>query len=330
MQIKKNYNIVMKLSIIIPVYNCENTIERTFESIANQLNEESEAIFVNDGSNDNSIRILFQLKNKYKNKNITLISQENKGLISARKKGIDSACGEYCWAVDGGDKIVNRSIERILQEIYSNNEIDIFYINHILIENNITTYRSDYNEKFLTGKENLLLGHISFPVCFKIVKRSLLLKCLAFNNCEISMGEDACQTYDLLGLTDRIAYIKDNLYVYIKDGNSMTLSNRNNVNIIKAIEYIKNNTPKELEQEFQYFAFNQLIVTYLLFGKNRNDYEPMIHYYKNLKIKNNKYIKNEKFCLFIAFIKNKTHISNKFWLYIFDKLRSKMKKRDKN
>ena len=81
---------MIKVSVIVPVYNSEKTLERTIKSLLNQTLKDMEFIFVNDGSNDNSLEIL----NKYKDK-ITIIDQENNGPGGARNSGIKKANGEY-------------------------------------------------------------------------------------------------------------------------------------------------------------------------------------------------------------------------------------------
>ena len=85
----------LKLSIIIPVYNVEKYITTTIESIYRQELpiEEFEVVLINDGSTDNSLKIILELSSKYKN--ITIISQENQGPSIARNKGISKAKGEY-------------------------------------------------------------------------------------------------------------------------------------------------------------------------------------------------------------------------------------------
>ena len=82
-----------EISVIIPVYNVEDYLEKCLDSVCNQSFQDIEIICVNDGSSDNSLEIL----NKYalKDKRIKIISQPNQGLGAARNNGLNHACGNY-------------------------------------------------------------------------------------------------------------------------------------------------------------------------------------------------------------------------------------------
>lgn len=93
----------MKYSIIIPVYNAEQTIKRCVESILNQNYGDYEIILVNDGSKDNSSRMCHNYADTYEN--ITAIDKENGGISSARNAGMDIAQGDYLLFVDSDDYV---------------------------------------------------------------------------------------------------------------------------------------------------------------------------------------------------------------------------------
>ena len=86
------------ISVIIPMYNAEKTIERCIKSI---INSNVEIVMVNDGSTDGSLEICQKYANI--NKNIKIISQDNKGPIIARNNGIENASGEYIMFLDSDD-----------------------------------------------------------------------------------------------------------------------------------------------------------------------------------------------------------------------------------
>lgn len=92
-----------KVSVIIPVYNAEKYITQCIESLLNQTLRECEFIFINDGSTDNSEKIIEDYK-KF-NDRITLINQENQGVSIARNRGLDVSTGEYVGFVDADDYI---------------------------------------------------------------------------------------------------------------------------------------------------------------------------------------------------------------------------------
>ncbi|WP_052331736.1 glycosyltransferase family 2 protein [Methanobrevibacter oralis] len=94
---------MVKVSVVVPVYNVEKYLEECLDSIVNQTLEDIEIICVNDGSTDNSLDIL----NRYAkhDKRITIISQENKGHAVATNKGIELTSGEYLYLMDSDDII---------------------------------------------------------------------------------------------------------------------------------------------------------------------------------------------------------------------------------
>ena len=91
-----------RISIIIPVYNAEKYLGQCISSIANQTMKDIEIIAINDGSTDNSLRLLDELSSKYAGK-LTIINQENKGAGAARNTGLDAATGDFIKFVDADD-----------------------------------------------------------------------------------------------------------------------------------------------------------------------------------------------------------------------------------
>ena len=82
------------ISIIVPVYNCENYLEKSIESLLKQtFFRQLEIILVDDGSTDTSASIMKKYAEKYKN--IKVVSQRNSGVSAARNHGIEEATGEY-------------------------------------------------------------------------------------------------------------------------------------------------------------------------------------------------------------------------------------------
>lgn len=92
---------MIKLSIIVPVYNVAEYLERCLNSLINQTLNEIEIICVNDGSTDNSLCILEKFAGL--DKRIKIINQKNKGLSGARNTGIKLVQGEYFGFLDSDD-----------------------------------------------------------------------------------------------------------------------------------------------------------------------------------------------------------------------------------
>lgn len=110
---------MVKVSVIIPIYNVEKYLRECIDSVINQTLEDIEIICINDGSTDNSLNIL----NSYDDKRIKIINQENKGLSVSRNVGLDNANGEYVCFLDSDDYLETFALKE-LYEIAKNNSTD--------------------------------------------------------------------------------------------------------------------------------------------------------------------------------------------------------------
>lgn len=144
----------MILSIVIPVYNVEEFIEKCILSCSNQDISKSdyEIILVNDGSPDNSLEICERLAKKIES--ITIISQENRGLSGARNTGLKHSKGDYVWFVDSDDWIEDNCLKTITENI-NKHKSDIFWLGHNVVANNkvINTFIPDALGKPVSGEE---------------------------------------------------------------------------------------------------------------------------------------------------------------------------------
>lgn len=100
-----------EVSIIIPVYNNEKYIEKCIHSVLNQTFGELEIIAVNDGSTDESGKILKNLERE--DVRIILLEQNNQGVAAARNLGVKKSTGKYITFVDGDDYLKNDYIEKM-------------------------------------------------------------------------------------------------------------------------------------------------------------------------------------------------------------------------
>ena len=104
----------IKVSIIIPVYNVAPFLDKCLSSCVNQTFQDIEIIVVNDGSRDESSQIIAAYAAI--DDRIKVITKENQGLIYARKSGLEVACGEYVFHLDGDDYIEPNAIEILYDE----------------------------------------------------------------------------------------------------------------------------------------------------------------------------------------------------------------------
>ena len=117
-----------KVSIITVVFNGENIIEKTMQSVLDQTYPNIEYIIVDGKSTDKTLQII----EKYKERIAVLISEKDKGLYDAMNKGLSAATGDYVWFMNGGDQINDADV---LTTIFSQNiDADIFYSDTNLID----------------------------------------------------------------------------------------------------------------------------------------------------------------------------------------------------
>ena len=107
----------MLVSIIVPIYNVADYIEKCLLSVLNQTYRNIEVVLVNDCTPDNSIEVVQIILEGYKaDRQIQILHHTiNRGLSAARNTGIDAAKGEYIFFLDSDDWISEDCIERMLQ-----------------------------------------------------------------------------------------------------------------------------------------------------------------------------------------------------------------------
>lgn len=144
-----------KISIIIPVFNGENYIEKCLKTVINQTLRDIEIIIINDGSTDESIKVI----NKYKDMDnrIIVINQKNSGQSVARNNGIKRASGEYIGFVDADDWIRTDMYEN-MYKLAKENNADVVVCAHDKVfdkaENNITNVHNVKSEIINLNGEN--------------------------------------------------------------------------------------------------------------------------------------------------------------------------------
>lgn len=116
----------MNISVVIPMYNSETTIQSTLESIRNQSKYKSivEIIIVNDGSTDKSLDIVNNYSRINKDMPIKIIDTCNQGVSVARNIGIKESRGEWIALLDSDDKWLPNKLEIQIKVIHENPQID--------------------------------------------------------------------------------------------------------------------------------------------------------------------------------------------------------------
>lgn len=208
----------MILSIIIPIYNVEQYVEKCIRSCENQNlpKDQYEIICINDGSPDNSLNIVESLASQYSN--IVVISQNNRGLSAARNTGIDCAKGEYVWFVDSDDWIEENCLFELSHymtgvEVISINSLYYNYTDgnqkvHILHQN-------ANNGRYLTTHRYVVMAQLY------IYRRDIFKKYNYYFKVGI-LHEDTNLNPRLLYLVESIKCCEKPYYHYLQRCNSIT------------------------------------------------------------------------------------------------------------
>lgn len=199
-----------KVSVIVPVYNVEKYLKQCLDSIVNQTYKNLEIIIVNDGTKDNSMKIVEEY---LQDKRIKVINKENGGLSSARNRGIEEATGEYISFVDSDDYIDLNLYNTIVSEMLSREEIYIFNYNRYkekinYLESNVLNLK-----KMKKIPQNLLFRTINGECWNKVYKTSFIRE----NNLKFPEGmiyEDMFWEIDTLHFVKRVKLIDFTGYTY--------------------------------------------------------------------------------------------------------------------
>lgn len=151
-----------KVSIIIPVYNTEQYINKCIQSIMNQTYENIEIIVINDGSTDNSLNKILELSEM--DNRIIIINSANKGVSNARNLGLEKSTGKYITFIDSDDWIEKEYVEKLVVNLeqtecdlsicYFDNEDNYYNViekNKYLIDNKQKMYSELLKNPYLSG-----------------------------------------------------------------------------------------------------------------------------------------------------------------------------------
>lgn len=246
----------MKLSIIIPVYNVEQYLERCVESCEKQdvSKDDYEIIIVNDGSPDNSLLIAQELAEKYDN--ISVISQENRGLSGARNTGIVNAKGEYIWCIDSDDYIDSKLAE-LLFFLQTNPSLDIIAVQLYKVRETGQKVGLECEQPtvkhnvVMKGRDAVISGYNPSSVCALIVRKALMEKYDLYFYEGIT-HQDVELSYRLMAHADDVIFTDYVPYIYVLHPNSISQS----VNPQKKIKYLSDEiiimqSFKKLAEEFK-------------------------------------------------------------------------------
>lgn len=140
-----------KVSVVIPVYNSEKYIKKCLDSVLNQTLQDFEVICINDGSKDDSLRILQEYTKK--DPRIIIIDKKNEGQGIAKNLGIDKASGQYLLCLDSDDWLEKQALELAYTKIKENNSDILFFDAYRYVEKANKKYLLKYTEIYKNFKE---------------------------------------------------------------------------------------------------------------------------------------------------------------------------------
>lgn len=202
------------ISIIVPVYNAEQFISQTIESILTQSYTHFELILVNDGSTDGSENIINQWINK--DDRIVYINQLNQGPSATRNTGLDHAKGDLVVFIDADDELKSDGLEQMVDSMHQSDLLIFGYENHFDKDgkkNRVVTptLEGDYSlQAFLPAFGQLFKDNLIHYVWNKVYKRDIVGK-IRFDE-SVKVGEDLLFNLDVMHLVKAISLNNQVLY----------------------------------------------------------------------------------------------------------------------
>ena len=279
-----------KLSIVVPVYNVERYLNQCIDSILGQSFIDFELIIVNDGSSDSSGSICDEYAQA--DQRVTVIHTENRGVVTARRTGVDRARGEYTTFVDSDDWIDSDFYRSIFDEVGETNA-DILICSRvncggICVET--TSFHSGYYDKY--ELENTVFPrmmydirseryHIKPSLWDKVFRTELLKDVYKSVDPTVTLGEDAVCTYPCIARADSLFILENDACYHYREGH-ISMVNNCDVRLLQRVGALAVNMKQqfsELQEIFdnqvQYFiAYNGLYAAHqVLFNRQLRLYK---------------------------------------------------------
>lgn len=241
---------MIKISVIVCIYNAEKYIEKCINSILNQTYEDYELIIVNDGSFDGSMRICHELCDG--NSRVKFIDKTNGGLVSARKSGVSASDGEYICCIDADDWIEEDYLEKLIGLQEESNADTVAAGHYREIGSSCKKVCNHISQGIYKASD--VIGRMMFSGTFyipgilqyfhgKLIRTSILKSVQNIVDERISVGEDVAVIYPAIAKSNTICISDYCGYHYVSNNSSMVATVGEN-------EYEKLNILVEYLQEY--------------------------------------------------------------------------------
>ncbi len=285
---------MIKVSVIVPVYNTENYLKKCLDSLVMQTLPEIEILVINDGSKDNSQKIIDEFAEQYPDK-IKSFVKENGGLSDARNFGIERANGEFIGFVDSDDYVSETMFEE-MHTLAKKHDAEMVIcnlqkVNEAGIVTQKLTQIPNMPEKIDLEKNFSVFSDLSYFACNKILKKKL------FSDKRFKKGvhfEDIQLIPQLLLECKTLAQTQNFHYQYLERADSITKTHtEKGLDILKAVENVQTafessvySDKKNELKNFQILEGVYTFLAYLAFVKDEETYSKMSSELKNFIKKN--------------------------------------------
>lgn len=261
---------MVKVSVIIPVYNAETYLNECIDSLINQTLKEIEIICVNDGSVDRSIEIMKEYISK--DSRVTLIDKQNEGYGKAVNVGIDSAKGKYIGIVEPDDFVSLDMYEKLYMkaEIY---DLEVVKGNFAefsgsgrereFIEKNIIDNLEVYEKIIIPSSvDELFRGYIINPG--GIYKKDYLdYHGIRHNETPGAAYQDQGFWFQIMQTARRYMLLRDTVYYYRQDNPNSSINDKSKVYCIcEEYKFIEKKLNKDFKKQYLCCFINNYLGTY--------------------------------------------------------------------
>lgn len=257
---------MLKVSIILPVYNAEKTIATTIESILAQTTNDYKLIIINDGSVDKTDEIC----RNYADKNEEIIeyhSISNKGVSNARNLGIEYSDTKYIMFIDSDDLYKEDMLKKMIEQI-EDEEVDLVtcgYVRKILANgrerNTSLPYMLTQNK--IEYIEKLQAKSLFNQIWNKIYKLEIIKNNNIKFNCNISIGEDLRFNLNYINNSRKMIFLDDLLYVYNSSDSGLNFKYQKNMMYVKLENIEFQNKIYEKESHNKKYIYELYVLTCL-------------------------------------------------------------------